>query len=110
MKTLGRKRHISVPDQTPGKGGGHLINFIERWLYGIHVEAITDDTQDSPAPLALNGNGKMRINRYNKADETATIGDIRPRLEECEAATFSRNKLIINGTHRPVRTVFAKNW
>jgi len=51
----------------------------------------------------------MRINRYNKADETTTIGDIRPRLEECEAATFNRNKLIINGTHSPVRTVFAKN-
>ncbi|NHB98896.1 MULTISPECIES: plasmid pRiA4b ORF-3 family protein [Morganellaceae] len=80
-------------------------NFFENWLHDIRIETILDNA-NLKFPFCLAGNrmpGATLADECEKtlalleaivnADETATIGDIRPLIDELDAVRFNRKKV-----------------
>lgn len=86
----------------------YISNFADGWLCHIRIEAKKIESQDSPPPRCLSGNGKIGADRYYKTDEwrtairllnkavastdTITMDDIRQLLRDYEAVSFNRQK------------------
>lgn len=85
----------------------YTYNFIDHWLCDIRVEVIEQTSK--PTPRCIGGSGRQGDSRYYKTDEiialfdavdkvvaaneTTTVGDIRPLIEHYEAIRFSRQSI-----------------
>ncbi len=80
-------------------------NFFEHWLHDIRVEAIYEDSR-LKAPFCMSGHGMPGATAADEADKTlafleaivnaddaATVGDIRPFIDDLDAVRFNRQKI-----------------
>lgn len=78
-------------------------NFFGRWLHGIRVEAIHEDS-GLKTPFCMSGHGMPGTTvaadktlafpeAIVNADDTATVGEIRPFIDDLDAVRFNRNKI-----------------
>lgn len=80
-------------------------NFFEHWLHDVRVEAIHEDSK-LKTPFCMSGHGMPGATAADEADKTlafleaiinaddaATVGDIRPFIDDLDAVCFNRNKI-----------------
>ena len=80
-------------------------NFFEHWLHDIRIEAIHENST-LKTPFCMDGHGMPGATVADEADKTlafleeivnvddaATLGDIRPFIDDLDAVRFNRNKI-----------------
>lgn len=80
-------------------------NFFEHWLHDLRVEAIHEDST-LKTPFCMSGHGMPGATAADEADKTlafleaiinaddaATVGDIRPFIDDLDAVRFNRQKI-----------------
>lgn len=80
-------------------------NFFEHWLHDVRVEAFHEDSK-LKTPFCISGHRMPGATIADEADETqafleaivnaddeATVGDIRPFIDDLDAVRFNRNKI-----------------
>ncbi|CRG51220.1 plasmid pRiA4b ORF-3 family protein [Yersinia wautersii] len=80
-------------------------NFFEHWLHEIRIEAIHEDST-LKTPFCISGHGMPGATIADEADKTlafleaivnaddaATVGDIRPFIDDLDAIRFNRNEI-----------------
>lgn len=80
-------------------------NFFEHWLHDIRIEAIHENAT-LKTPFCMSGYGMPGATVADEADKTlaflgaivnaddsTTVGDIRPFIEDLDAVRFNRNKI-----------------
>ncbi|EJQ8147140.1 plasmid pRiA4b ORF-3 family protein [Salmonella enterica subsp. enterica serovar Newport] len=80
-------------------------NFFEHWFHDIRVEAIHEDST-LKTPFCMSGHGMPGATAADEADKTlafleaivnaddsTTVGDIRPFIDDLDAVRFNRNKI-----------------
>ncbi|ENP2200651.1 plasmid pRiA4b ORF-3 family protein [Salmonella enterica] len=80
-------------------------NFFEHWLHDVRVEAVHEDSK-LKTPFCISGHGMPGATIADEADKTlafleaivnaddeATVGDIRPFIDDLDAVRFNRNKI-----------------
>jgi hypothetical protein len=80
-------------------------NFFEHWIHDIRVEAIHEDSE-LKTPFCMSGHGMPGATAADEADKTlafleaivnaddaATVGDIRPFIDDLDTVRFNPNKI-----------------
>lgn len=72
-------------------------NFFEHWLHDIRVEIIHDDST-LKTPFCISGHGMPGatlafLEAIVNADNTTTVGELRPFVDDLDAVRFNRQKI-----------------